>query len=384
MRTRTFIPGVIAALSILPLVAPLAAQEGAFITRIGRDTLAVERFTRSGDRIEGTVLARSPRVQLRSYTATLRPDGSVSRIEMSIAPPTGAATARVMMEIPGDTAMVAIHQGDSTANLRVATPSHTVPYIPFSYALFEVATRASRAAGADSAAYAFLPLGARESFPVRVTRLGADSLIVRTFAGPLHVRADEAGSILGAQGMQSTQKIMVDRVATADIQALAADFQTRETRGAGLGPLSPRDSLEATVAGATVSVNYGRPSARGRTVIGGIVPLGAVWRTGANQATHLRTDRALRIGDLAVPAGTYTLFTIPSADAWTLIVSRKTGQWGTDYDPTQDLGRVRMPVEAPAAPVEQFTIGVDPRGEGGVLWMAWGNTRAAVGISRMD
>ena len=121
----------------------------------------------------------------------------------------------------------------------------------------------------------------------------------------------------------------------------------------------PSPPAQATVSfgSKTVTVNYGAPSMRGRKIFGGLVPYDHWWRTGANEATTLKTDVNLRIGDLGVPAGTYTLYTIPEKSGWTLIVNRQTGQWGTKYDVTQDLGRVKMAEGVmPSSPVETFEI----------------------------
>ena len=130
-----------------------------------------------------------------------------------------------------------------------------------------------------------------------------------------------------------------------------------------------------------IYVDYGRPSKRGRAIMGGLVPYGQVWRTGANAATTLVTPRDLRIGGTTVPAGTYTLYTLPGVSAWQLIVNRQTGQWGTEYDPSQDLARIPMQVARTPAPVEQFTIALEPGG-GNVVNMAlmWENTRASVPV----
>ena len=141
---------------------------------------------------------------------------------------------------------------------------------------------------------------------------------------------------------------------------------------------SPRDSTRATIAGAEIVIDYGRPSKRNRLIFGGLVPFDQVWRTGANQATHLRTSKALMLGSLMVPAGTYTIYTLPGRAAWQLIINKQTGQWGTDYDPSQDLGRVDLKVESLATVVEQFVIELAPGGRGGVLRLAWDRTAASV------
>jgi hypothetical protein len=141
---------------------------------------------------------------------------------------------------------------------------------------------------------------------------------------------------------------------------------------------SPRDTTRASVGGATVLVDYGRPSKRGRDIFGGLVPYGEVWRTGANQATHFVTDKPLMFGSLMVPAGTYTIYTLPGATSWKLIINKQTGQWGTEYDQAQDLGRVDMKVEKLTAAVEQFTIKVVPSAKGGVVRLEWDASAAVV------
>lgn len=144
-------------------------------------------------------------------------------------------------------------------------------------------------------------------------------------------------------------------------------------------PASPRDTARAEIGGANVFVDYGRPYMRGRVIMGGLVPYGQVWRTGANEATHFVTDRDLRVGGVAVPAGTYTLYTLPAESGWQLIVNRQTGQWGTQYDPAQDLARIPMQVSRVETPVDQFTVRVEPRSDGGgLLALEWENTRAEV------
>ena len=145
--------------------------------------------------------------------------------------------------------------------------------------------------------------------------------------------------------------------------------------------LSPRDTTAQTIGSAHLVVDYGRPSKRRREIFGGLVPFGAVWRTGANEATHFRTDRDLVIGTIRVPRGTYTLWTIPGRDSWTLIINRQTGQWGTDYDKSRDLGRTPMKVAAVRQPVEQFTIAITPARSGSaVLTMTWDTTQASIPI----
>ncbi len=141
-------------------------------------------------------------------------------------------------------------------------------------------------------------------------------------------------------------------------------------------PLSPPQEVKWASNAKSITINYSAPSKRGRAIMGGLVPYGQVWRTGANAATKLTTTTDVMLGNLHVPAGTYTLFTIPGEKEWTLIVNKQTGQWGTNHDEKQDLGRVKMTVTPLKTPVEQFAITVDDK----ALALSWENVKASVPV----
>jgi hypothetical protein len=147
-------------------------------------------------------------------------------------------------------------------------------------------------------------------------------------------------------------------------------------------PASPPGEATLKLAdGKTVSIQYSRPSMRGRKIFGGLVPYDQVWRTGANAATSLKTDVALTIGGASVPAGSYTLYTLPGANGWKLIINKQTGQWGTEYSQGQDLARVEMKVTQRPSPLEQFTISFDKTGgDSATLKLEWDTTVASVDV----
>ena len=145
-------------------------------------------------------------------------------------------------------------------------------------------------------------------------------------------------------------------------------------------PLSPRDSLKASIGGADISVNFGRPSKRGREIFGGLADMkwGMVWRMGANEATAFTTTKALQFGSIEVPKGAYTLWVkLDQGGKWELIVNKQTGQWGTAYDASQDLVHIPMTVTTLPSVVEKMELTVKPSGKGGELAVAWDKTRAA-------
>jgi hypothetical protein len=145
---------------------------------------------------------------------------------------------------------------------------------------------------------------------------------------------------------------------------------------------SPPAKTSVTLAGKTITVDYSAPSMRGRTIMGGLVPYGEVWRTGANPATTLVTPVDLKIGTLMVPAGTYTLFTLPTAGQWTFIVSKKTGEWGIPYPEGNDLGRTPMMKKSLSSPQEVMSISFEhTMGNKTELHVKWENTDVYVPIS---
>jgi hypothetical protein len=193
--------------------------------------------------------------------------------------------------------------------------------------------------------------------------------------GRARIRLDPGWS--GSRRGESTMRSHRARTVLVAAVAVALPLAAQEKKP----PLSPPAQAEATIGGATITVDYSSPRVRGREIFGSLVPYDKVWRTGANAATTLTTDGDLMIGELHVPAGTYTLYTLPGESEWQLIVNRQTGQWGTQYDESQDLGRVAMEVSSLAEPREEMTIAIRP-GEGhrGTLAIEWASTAATVSI----
>jgi len=156
--------------------------------------------------------------------------------------------------------------------------------------------------------------------------------------------------------------------------AILASAQDKSKR-----PSPPAQAQCKLPDGKTITVDYSSPRLKGRKVGGEVAPFGEIWRTGANEATTFVTTANLSVAGTDVPAGSYTLFTIPEQDKWTLIISKVTGEWGVPYKDdykSQELARVPMQVSKTSAPVENFTISFDQSG-GCTLQLSWGNTMAS-------
>jgi len=144
---------------------------------------------------------------------------------------------------------------------------------------------------------------------------------------------------------------------------------------------SPAAKAEVTLSGKAIRIDYSRPYRKGRKIVGGLVPYGQVWRTGADDATALKTPLDLEIGGIKVPAGNYTIYTLPSEGTWKLIINKQTGQWGTEYDEARDLGRIDLKKSALDQPIEQFTIEFVKKGEKSAdLILEWESTKLSVPV----
>jgi hypothetical protein len=366
---------LLAAGAVLSLAAPLSAQAkpetAAFLVRLGNDTIAAERFTRSKDKLEGDLVAMAPRARLVHYVATLGADGTIKKIESTSQPYASGAPTQGANATMGDTVFQQLRLGDSSWTQKIPARPGAVPMLSYSFALYEQVTRQARASGKDSVNFDLVFFGPNRAYGVAVAKRGADSMMVEYFGSPAYTKVDQQGRLLGWNGLATTQKFIVERFPDLDVKAIGLALAAGEQRGRARGPLSPRDTVRATVGEASLMIDYGRPFKRGRLIFGEVVPWNVVWRTGANAATQFSTDKDLVIGGVTVPAGNYTLWTVPTPSGGTLIVNSQTGQWGTEYDQSKDFARIPLSVEKLGKPLEQFTISIVPSDSGAVLRLDW-------------
>jgi hypothetical protein len=183
--------------------------------------------------------------------------------------------------------------------------------------------------------------------------------------------------MLSYSGARTTYDVEVKRLVTLpDVNGIADRFEAMETRAGNVKSLSVRDSTSAQIGKSIFTVDYGRPLLRGRTLLGNLIPYDRVWRTGANEATQFTTSTPIKLAGIQVPAGSYTLFTAPHANGVDLIVNKRTGEWGTEYTRSLNLGIGRMINEVDTATVEEFTISILPSdNRHGTLVLEWGSFR---------
>ena len=354
---------------------------GSFVTLLGTDTLAVERFTRTAERMDAEVLIRTPTTVLTRYTLFLDEQGLMTRYESTRHEPLAAEGApplqKDVVTVQGDSLIVETTQEGEIQTDTIAGHAAVLPFLDMIHWPFELMLMRAHESSSDSLSQDLF--AGRRSLAFVVQKTGPNEMsVTHPFRGTMQTRVDADGRLLELDASATTRKLTVKRVPSVDIERLSRVFAERDVEGHPFGALSTRGRFTGVVHGAQITVDYGQPSKRGREVFGALVPWNEVWRTGANQATHLTTDRDLVIGELDVPAGTYTLYTIPTPTGGTLIINRQTGQNGTTYNEDQDLGRVDMQITALPQTVELFTILAAEAGSEGRLQLLWDKTALSV------
>jgi hypothetical protein len=393
LATRLMKRFVLLALILAGCTRPKPEEHYGFIATLGRDTISVERVERQGNTLTSDEVDRFPMVRQRHTEVTLGDDGRIQRFVMDIRTPSDSEQRRerhIVAEVTKDSVHLTKRDGKSSTQWHFATNGGVpMAHVDQMYSLYEVrfqearkrAATLHRAAGDTVMQRQFYIDREFDRFPMNhgmIRLLAGDKAEIAHdwLAGTGEATFDSSGHMLTYSGARTTYLVEARRVAEVpDIQATATQFAAAEAKN-GVRSLSVRDTLRASIGAASFTVDYGRPLARGRTLVGGILPYDVVWRTGATAATQFTTSAPITLAGLQLPAGGYTLWTVPRAKGVELIVNKQTGQWGTSYDRSRDLGRAPMTSDSSTTPVEQFTIAIaGTDATHGALTMEWGPFR---------
>lgn len=359
------------------LSTPALGQDAAFVVMLGKDTVAIEKYTRTATRMTGELASRFGAAGNRlSYEVTLGADGRPATVVYRARPLSGTPAANqpreVRLTFVGDSVRREAVFADSTS-VRMVAAARGTPFVYPAFGLLEVAFAQLRKTKAPSAAVAGVGTGGGNPGNLTFTVAAGDT-IRGTFGGGAIIvfRADPNGRLLAMDASGTTQMLMSTR------SPGSVDFESIAGRMTPLGALSPRGLATGSFMQSVVFVNYGRPQVRGRSVWGGqLVPPDTIWRLGANEATHLATSRELTFGSVVVPPGLYTLWLFNTTGGPQLVINKQVGQWGTSYDPAQDLGRVPVQMAATPEHIEDFTITLRNVAQGrGAIEFSWGSQMA--------
>lgn len=353
-------------------------SQNGFVTLLGNDTLAVEQFEKTANGIKAKVVLRSPETSLSAYDLKIDDAGGIREMVKRDYSPEGQFSGRgeavQTIRKENDSLIVEWQTEEGIQKDTLEYQEGTLPFIDMVHWPYELALNNAAGAPQDTIEQHLLTGGRLSTFII--SKITEDSATIRhPFRGVMGVDINDNGDLLHLDAGLTTRKLKVHRTSNINIDEIGSRFVEMEQSGNPFGELSGAESEEFSFNDATFRVEYGSPEKRGRAIFGGIVPWGERWRTGANRATHFRTSRDLVIRDLNVPAGEYTLFTIPEEDGGTLIINKQTGQNGQTYDESRDLGRVLMERSSRSEVTEKFTITVEENdSDGGVLKLIWDQT----------
>lgn len=354
------------------------SNNAGYVTLLGNDTLAVEKFEKTDNSISAKVVLRSPRTSLKSYELSLTENGGIEELTITDFDLESGFDSEGVLERSykkdGDSLEVSVLTNDGSYRvIKSGYEEGILPFIDMVHWPFEIAFNNAMETTADSIDQKLLT-GSRASTFI-VAKIASDSMTIRhPSRGVMGVNVDTNGNIIELDASQTTRKLTVKRRNDIEINSIAKRFAASDKQGNPFGSLSGAIEEEFTIGSTVFNVSYGSPQRRGRDLFGGIVPFGERWRTGANRATHFKTSSDLVFNDVEMPAGEYTLFTIPEKDGGILIINKQTGQNGQTYDESRDLGRVPMTVSEKEDNTEGFTIEVLEDEGNGILKLIWGNT----------
>ena len=363
---------LLALLALSAIAVPADAQQATFVYRLGKDTVAVDQYTHQGNRIAGTMAQRAgAAVTVVRYEMTYGKDGRPTSAKIARSLPDGSPVpnqpTEVRFTVSADSIVRETVRPDSVQRAAFAVRGAMIAFPVYVYGPTELLASLRKSQSADSVPT--LGLAGGPGF-IGIEQAGVDTLRLRGAPYPMRLMFDANNRLMLVDGGMTTNKIIATREAGNTMDVLAMARAMKPT-----GVMSGRDVARGAFgAGGIVLVDYGRPMVRERSVWGGaLVPFDSVWRAGANDATHLFTTRVLTFGQLTVPPGSYTLWIQHTRSGTFLIVNKQTGQWGTVYDPAQDVGRVTMQMAPAPTHVEEMTVTVRSMGGNrGAIDFAWG------------
>jgi hypothetical protein len=393
-RPSLSLPLLLAALAAIACRPAEPEQRYGLIARLGSDTISVESVTRRGNTVVVDGVDRFPRVSRRHTEIELGSGSTIRQLVMDIHTPSEPANQRER-HVTADVTVDSVHilKADAAGKLKYNFATNgavAMAHVPQMYSLYELyfdaafarAAALKRVAGDTVQLRQFYIDREFDRFPLHhgVVRLlsGNRAEIQHDWlSGTGQATFDSTGRMLTYSGARTTYLVDVARLdSQPDIKPIADKWEALEAAKGGVTQLSPRDTVRSTIGAVSITIDYSRPHARGRVLLGNVIPYDRVWRTGANAATQFTTSAPVKLAGIQLAAGTYTLWSIPHQNGVDLIVNGQAGQWGTQYDRSRDVGKAAMQSAALSTPVDQFTISVAPNdARHGTLTLEWGSFR---------
>ncbi|HEY0679471.1 MAG TPA: DUF2911 domain-containing protein [Chitinophagaceae bacterium] len=356
------------------------SDSGYLVYLLGSDTTMAGTYSLKGNDFDIRVVAR-PNVSITRLNGSLNSKGELQSADGYVYKPgeENKPLVRFKLYVRNDSTFIEQKRGENVTTQRFAGLGMTANGVgvAFRYFLPFWPRYAAKKTG-DSIVSGHLTLGTNKK--LTITTIAPGKLYAgSTVMGMVTLHLNKNGKLDFIDGIGSSWNVTgkVSRTGE-DIDLVAERYAAEEKSGAGLRTINPPDSVSANIDNHMIKIYYSRPEARGRTIFGGVVPYDRFWRTGANAATKIVIDKPLYFGGKELPAGSYSIFTMPGKESWIIMFNSKSNTWGTEYEPAFDVLRVQMMAERSSAFTEKMMIEILPHPGGGEINVLWENTRAWV------
>lgn len=374
---------LLTALLFISLLAKAQSERqdsGYIIYTLARDTTSIIHYRLTGDDFTTTFIDRAY-LNVTNFNVTrlkgrFFPNGELQYIEGYTYQPVFGKDSVLLVTFKlyekGDSTYIEQKSGDGVAEWKYAGRV-MVDFYPYIYMPALLANYVPKQVGDSIVGNHGGPTAKFVVKRISDRKLMANSRYMGTFT----LYLNERGKVDSIDAIGSSYNVKGTVVPYLNLDSIILHYAKREQQVGPVGYSNKRDSVQAAIGNASIKINYSRPSMKGRVIFGEVVPWKRFWRTGANMATNITVSHPLNFNGKILPAGEYSIFTMPSQTGWTIMFNKEAYIWGTDYNPAHDILRVSMQVEQLREPVELMTIEVVPAAKGGAINVIWERLKAS-------
>jgi hypothetical protein len=386
MRIKIFLIGLSLFLSISAKAQKLHQFKGSLIYNLGPDTSAIGNFELNGNEFMLTVVSMSPDVNVSKLKGTFFPDGQLIHVEgNNYVPAKGKDSLNYAYNLSyeRDTTFIETASRNRKGIRKYPVKIMVANNLGGDALVFMPALLVNFAPEkiGDSIVSSHIVFNSARKFIIK--RTGSNKVLLgSSVMGMFTIYLDQDGKIKSVDGIGTSFNIKGTTGRYLNIDSVIAAHINHQHLHPRLAVINKPDSAKSVINTTQVKITYSRPSVRGRVIFGEVVPWNKIWRTGADASTKILLSKPLYFNGRELPAGSYSIFTLPAKNGWTLIFNKQSDIWGTEHNPDYDVLKVPMVTQPLNTPVELLTFSVAQSGENqGIISVSWDNLRASVGFT---
>ena len=378
MQPKNLLLPTLLFISLFSLAQNKREDSGYIIYTLGKDTIEITHYRLTGDDFIATVVQRA-NSNVNKIKGKFFPSGELQYMEGYRYKPVIGKDSLLLLTFrfyqKGDSTYFEEKSGNSIYRRKDSGRAmvNYWPYVQMNVILANYAPKNVGDSIVSNHIIGDLPPAKFVMKRIADRKLTAYSRVMGLFT----LYLNEKGKVESLDATGSSYNVKGTIVPRLNLDSIILSYARREEKFGPFGWPNKSDSIQTVIGNSSIKINYTRPSMRGRVIFGEVVPWNRYWRTGANQATKITTSYPLYFNGKILPAGVYSVLTMPSQTGWTMMFNKEANIWGTDYNSAHDVLRVPMQVEQLKEPVELMTIEVVPTAKGGAINVIWERTKAS-------